>query len=125
METIVFYRKSEQYIFIAGYNRMHIVSKRITESKPLGIEFSNSMPEGEILNSATSTVTAEDSSGTDRSSILIGSVEVINETLLQCKVLADGVLNTEYIITFKGVTLPSAYVIEEQILLQIRENSLV
>jgi hypothetical protein len=119
-----FESKYRQYKYVAGYLDMNTFEKTITEITPLSVEFKHALPENEILNSVTSTVTAKDSAGVDKSSTLISGIEVIDETQLKCKILAAGTLNADYIITFKGITLPNAYVVEENVLLQLRADSL-
>jgi hypothetical protein len=124
-QTILYVSRIRQYKFMAGYTTMNIFEKQIQECTPLAVEFKSALPENEILNSATSTVTAKDVNGVDKSSTLIFGIEVINETMLKCKILAAGTADNDYMVTFKGVTLPSAYVIEENVLLRIRDETLV
>lgn len=119
-----FVAKTKQFTFHAGYNAMERFEKAPSEVYLVEFEFKDKLAFNNILNSVGSTVTAADEAGADKTSTIVSGIKIVDDTKLRCKVSA-GTLDADYILTFKGITIPDALTVYGKLLLQIREESLL
>lgn len=123
--VITFHANKKQETFFAGKSTMFFYEKDPNEQRPIQIEFDGYIPAGATLNATNSTITAVDENGADKSSDLIvtNSKTVIRETKLQCT-LKSGTADQDYILTFTGETVGTAFKYVQKVLLQIRQKSI-
>lgn len=84
------------------------------------IDFTDDLPADSALNSGTSTVTATDSAGTDRSATVIANVTVAGMVLKAD--LKAGVDGEDYKVVFKGIGNTSAKPFEHVIEMRVRDK---
>ncbi len=105
-------------------------NKQPSEKLPKTIDFTDALPTGETLTSAT--VTATDSAAVDVSTKLIGGVVVVTPNV-RINLLADVAASAGpppvvplgeglFRIRFRAVTTPGAYILEEDVELTILEE---
>jgi hypothetical protein len=112
-----------QFTFRAGHNDMEKLEKTSTEEPMVEWDFASILPEGEILDSANSSIAITDENSISMSTSMHTCLGAFDNTKLRGQ-LKSGTNAVNYLVKFNGVTDPSNYKYEGYLLLQIRDKSI-
>jgi len=99
------------------------IVKQLAERFPVAIDFTRRIQTGETLASATVTAVLKASGADATTTVLEGAAGFAAGLVTRMLKVTAGNDGVDYVLAFQGVTAPGGHILEDELLLQVRETA--